>query len=248
MKKFKKLIPAFCMLLVSAILLGSSTYAWFSMNDTVKATGMQINAQADTTYLLISDTKTTADEIQAEAKTDVSLGAAQSLYPAALKTATTNPFTDADDNWWYAEASLKTASDKKTGTEVEFGEAKSNKTGTVVADSTTFGERVLKKTVYLTLADGSKTPAGALMVHLENFTDNVGGAAKIVIATADKALYFTSANAATAQELVAAGTMNDTTVIVVNIYMYFDGENENVYTDNISALTSATADIIFKIG
>ena len=46
MKKFKKLIPAFCMLLVSAILLGSSTYAWFSMNDTVKATGMQINAIA----------------------------------------------------------------------------------------------------------------------------------------------------------------------------------------------------------
>ena len=53
MKKFKKLIPAFCMLLVSAILLGSSTYAWFSMNKTVTATGMQVTAKSNSSYLLI---------------------------------------------------------------------------------------------------------------------------------------------------------------------------------------------------
>ena len=32
MKKFKKLIPAFCAMLVSAAMLGTSTYAWFSVN------------------------------------------------------------------------------------------------------------------------------------------------------------------------------------------------------------------------
>lgn len=40
----KKLIPALCMLLVAAALLGTSTYAWFSMNTEVKATGMQVKA------------------------------------------------------------------------------------------------------------------------------------------------------------------------------------------------------------
>ena len=42
MKKFRKLIPALCMLLVSALFVGPSTYAWFSMNKTVTANNMQI--------------------------------------------------------------------------------------------------------------------------------------------------------------------------------------------------------------
>ena len=53
MKKLKKLIPAFCMLLVSVAMLGTSTFAWFSMNKEVKATGMQITAKSDSLYLLI---------------------------------------------------------------------------------------------------------------------------------------------------------------------------------------------------
>lgn len=40
----KKLIPALCLLLLSAIVLGASSYAWFSMNGVVKATGMQVTA------------------------------------------------------------------------------------------------------------------------------------------------------------------------------------------------------------
>ena len=44
MKKFKKLIPALAMLLVSASVLGTSTYAWFSMNTVVSATGMEVRA------------------------------------------------------------------------------------------------------------------------------------------------------------------------------------------------------------
>ena len=46
MKKFRKLLPALSMLLISALLMGSSTFAWFSMNTTVTATGMQVEATA----------------------------------------------------------------------------------------------------------------------------------------------------------------------------------------------------------
>ncbi len=55
MKKFMKLIPAFVMLLVSAILVSTATYAWFSMNTTVTATGMSVTAQTQGN-LLISKT------------------------------------------------------------------------------------------------------------------------------------------------------------------------------------------------
>lgn len=59
MKKFKKLIPALCMLLVSAVMLGSTTFAWFSMNKTVTATGMEIKAEVST-QLLIKGSATSA--------------------------------------------------------------------------------------------------------------------------------------------------------------------------------------------
>lgn len=248
MKKFRKLIPALCMLLVSALFVGTSTYAWFSMNKTVTATNMQITAKSDNMYLLISKDNNTAPAIQAEAKTEVDLAANAELYPAALKTATTNPFTDADDNWWYAQAAAKTAAAKKDGTEVKFGEANSTKSGAVAADTTTFSERVLKKTVYLTLSEGS-APSTALNVKIDNFTDSIGNAnaTKVVVATADKALYFDKANATTAQELAAEGKLTANGVLVVNIYVYFDGENADVYTDNIAKLTNATASVNFTL-
>lgn len=44
MKATKKIIPALVMLLVSAVLLSTASYAWFSMNTTVTATGMQVKA------------------------------------------------------------------------------------------------------------------------------------------------------------------------------------------------------------
>ena len=43
----KKLIPALCMLLVAACLMGTSTYAWFAANETVTASGMSVKAAAD---------------------------------------------------------------------------------------------------------------------------------------------------------------------------------------------------------
>lgn len=38
----RKITTAFCMLLVSAILLAASSYAWFSMNNQVTATGLDV--------------------------------------------------------------------------------------------------------------------------------------------------------------------------------------------------------------
>lgn len=58
--KFKRLIPALAMLLVSAILLGTSTFAWFSMNTQVSATNMQVKAVSDQ-GLLINEVATATD-------------------------------------------------------------------------------------------------------------------------------------------------------------------------------------------
>ncbi len=46
MKKMRKLIPAFAMLMVAAIMMTTASFAWFTMNDEVTATGMQIQAKS----------------------------------------------------------------------------------------------------------------------------------------------------------------------------------------------------------
>ena len=53
MKLTKKLLPALGMLLLSACMMVTSTFAWFAMNETVTATGMSVTAKGDQVYLQI---------------------------------------------------------------------------------------------------------------------------------------------------------------------------------------------------
>lgn len=62
MKKFRKLIPALCMLLISAMLMGTSTYAWFSMNTTVTAGGMQVTASTSKNLVISTNSNVNNNE------------------------------------------------------------------------------------------------------------------------------------------------------------------------------------------
>ena len=54
MKKFKKLIPAMVMLLIATMLMGTTTYAWFSMNNKVTVTGMEIRTKVSNNLFVAS--------------------------------------------------------------------------------------------------------------------------------------------------------------------------------------------------
>ena len=54
MKKMRRLIPAFAMLLVAATMLSTASFAWFTISTTASATGMQVSATASSS-LLITD-------------------------------------------------------------------------------------------------------------------------------------------------------------------------------------------------
>ena len=69
MKLTRKLIPAFIMLLVSAVLMSTASFAWFAMNTEVSATGMAVKAKADSIFLEISGPNDKTGE--GESQTDV---------------------------------------------------------------------------------------------------------------------------------------------------------------------------------
>lgn len=55
MKKMRRLIPAVAMLMVAAVMLSTASFAWFTMNDKVEATGMTVQAKSNGS--LVIDTK-----------------------------------------------------------------------------------------------------------------------------------------------------------------------------------------------
>ena len=84
----KQLMAAIAMVLVAAVALGSSTYAWFVTNHEVKATTSQISAQSNAAFMKIKyDTTAVTSDLTA----DVATLTSEALYPAQWK----NSFDDA---------------------------------------------------------------------------------------------------------------------------------------------------------
>ncbi len=94
----RKLIPAVGMLVVSAMMLSSSTYAWFTMSDNVSVTGMQLKATSDGGLLIINED---LDDTDANWKTQTTAthnGLSKGESPVAL---TFFPTSTSDATAWY---------------------------------------------------------------------------------------------------------------------------------------------------
>ena len=306
--KFKKLIPALCMLLVAAVLMGTSTFAWFSMNTSVQATGLQIQAKSNAIFLLIGeDTLTTADQIQGQTgadltSEDLAVAATDSdVYPSKAfgvanadkdpattttfdpTAVTTKALAASEDNWYTANSN---DSSVWGGDGITINPAQ--------LTSTNFSDYVIKKTVNLTLADGSEnahnltvTPTITLRDDVYNKTSDsaiVSGkkyytksgstytevaspavadiatyyevgtdisAVKVLIVSDNNVVAILS-TASSETDLYSGTTtqnivLTDKTVHSVDIYVYYDGTEAAVYSNNAAALGGATITLQFDV-
>ena len=251
-----KLLSAVGMLTVSAAMLVSSTFAWFSMNKKVQASTMSISAKSDSTFLLIgTDEDDTATEIQGKKSTTVNIGGSgvfTQLIPSAPviaddKTAfsqlsettpvTTKATAEVVGNWWTANSS-----DPANAT-----------TNTInVAPLTTFDGYVIKKTVYLTVAQGANQ-ANQLKIKptfTAQSTDNgkVFDGVKVLVATSDDVLTtLTNAQSGTAVDIQGTSNITSSTVLTVDLYIYYDGKDSTVYSNNYANLTGADVTFDFTV-
>ncbi len=250
MTKFKKIIPALCMLLISAVLMGTSTYAWFSMNTTVGVTGMQVTANSDATYLLVSNANTsttapTAANIQAEnggkGFTTVEFNAAaKSVLPVALGTVGADPDytvtaitpgTNVKDFSWYT-MNGKDASDY-TGAEKSARQ--------VSADN--LGNYVLSYTLYFTVAAGANT---ATNLHVTACTITGDAALRCLVVGSKNSVQF-SATDADGDTTVLAETLTDKTVVSVTVYVYYDGNATSIFTNNKAQIAAGNIGLTFGV-
>jgi len=260
----RKLIPAVGMLVASAMMLSSSTYAWFSMNDTVTATGMTVQAKSNNTFLLINTgDNDTADEIQTAGAVTIPVDTISAeeaqVFPSKPKEAseigenkrftTGTPVTNASTaataaNWYTAQNNNPGDSNDSVKNIHDL-----NSTS---GDAYYFSNYVVKRTVYLTLADGSN-PAHNLTVTpsiadaIANDTPDDVSAVKVLVATGSNYVILDN-TMSTAQSLHTTDfTITDTEAVAVDIYLYYDGEADAVYTNNIADLAAAAVTLTFDV-
>lgn len=245
MKKFKKLIPAFCMLLVSAVMLGTTTFAWFSINSEVKATGMNVTAKSETEYFIIADTaagltgttNTTASAKLTQAGIDG--GTSTNVYPVAYTETAISGSTIVANKWYTANSNSYTESTPSDGVinykSVEFGAA----------------NYFLKYTFYVGVAQNSSSYDGQLAFALDTGSAEapIKAAVKIngkkksdsSVTDADEVTY----NALTTSASTPATKyyLDQSNYLTVDVYVYIDGTHTNVKSDT----ASITGEIKIKV-
>lgn len=247
MKHFKrKLLASIIAVMFSIMALGTSTYAWFSMNQEVSVTGMQISAKSDSTYLIIGGntegTAVTLADVQSANATSVAMSVANNVkvYPSAHDAVTNATDAATVGNWYYKTADVPSAS--------------ASTSAPVALTSTNFSNYVIKKTVYVTLAVGSNAAANLKVSNFgltqrtdEGLTGNAlnSSAVKVLIASPTAVVELDSTN--TTSNTVLAASVTDQALIALDIYIYYDGNNANVYTNNIANLAGATIALSFSV-
>ena len=230
----KQLAAAIAMVTVAAVALGSSTYAWFVNNTTVKATTSSISAQSNSPYMVI---KYDASAKDSDLTADVATLKNTPLYPAQWDITDT---ANAKFETAYASASDKPA--MKAGTKKTIGTA-----GTPA--EAVAGEYAVVNTFNISSKGTGLTD---LKVSEATIEDNNKGntqlddALRVLIVTesgwvlCDKSSVLNSSNQ-------TPGLLGDTITpgkdTEVKMYVYYDGNADNIYTNNIGNLKDASAKI-----
>lgn len=95
----KQLFAAVAMVLVAAVALGSSTYAWFVASGTVEATGMQVTAQAEAGIVISNSLKASfGTTAVTDADTDAKLTPASTADGKTWYHAKSEHYDNADAN------------------------------------------------------------------------------------------------------------------------------------------------------
>ena len=256
MKHTKKLIPAIGMLLLSACMLVTSTFAWFSMNTTVKATGMSVSAKGDQVYLQIVNSGTAFDDDAAQIIATAQEAFGQNLKPTNVVKSINTPATscvayDGGKDFVWVDASSATVdawqaagSGYKAVTYNGYALLKSFDIRLNAKAGKTEATAPLKaSSVQFTPTEGKDWTSDAfascvsvLVVCGNNsqlFKQTTAGNFEEVSGSDD---YLDAANVA-AEGQEAKYVFNNTSGVKVDVYVFFNGDNENCTIANLNNAT-----------
>jgi ribosomal protein S17E len=256
----KKLIPAAGSLMVSAVMLATSTYAWFTMNKTVTVTGMEVKTTVSSNLLISHDgvLASTAKNADDTFTTTDATGVRAWLQPVSSNTAATNNFwytlnakadgskdsgnyTDYDDT---TAGGLSAASDTTTyGNKFsqDYGVAKTTVNGFVTDTSSAYRDKAVGYVDYIFQLKATNTTSGAESIYLTQLDLTYGGATD-----GDKAFRA----AVFCEEYDGSAFSGDITTTAANFKGIYAPASANNHTpgEGVSGANATTAITNFKNG
>lgn len=239
----KQMGAAIAMVLVAAVALGSATFAWFVSNNTVKATTSNIAAQSNSAYLVIDNTATTKNSTGAV----TSVVPKADLYPAKIVK------TDGKAVWKSAYASAASAATMKENSEFQIDDGTAAKAvkaqyaventffvGTGKYDGEFTNLHVTGVTVTKAATDQNKNLGNALrilVVHGDKW--EVWSGAGIKLSSSVENL---SADSEGSDLLATDEVIKSDNDAEVKVYLYYDGDDANVYSNNLENIKTTAGD------
>lgn len=234
----RQMTAAIAMVLVAGIALASATYAWFVTNNKVDATTTNISAQSNSAYLVIDTKKTTKDSISSVSAGDT----VTPLYPAKIEKSSGNAL------WKSAYADKANAATMKAGTEFTIDDG--------TAEKAVSAGYAVKNTFYIGTGtyDGEFTNLHITGVTVDTATaddnKNLGNAMRVLVVCGNDWQVWSAAGEKLSSS-ESTGTAFTTGVkkdqdATVDVYVYYDGDDANVYSDNLTNLTSNGVTITFE--
>ena len=246
----KQLAAAIAMVCVAAIALGSSTYAWFVSNNKVTATTSTISAQSNAAFMYIRD----ENEESTNLTVDTSSVKSTALYPAHWVTAKEGNYTNADVGKFYTAYGTTADNGAMVADTLKIVEASAESTTKGSPADAVTAKYAVKNTFYV----GSKgTELRNLVVTsaaLKNedgtnsTSDNtdLDNALRILVTCGDNWVLCDKNSILAANENNDDHKLADTvsaTETVVNIYVFYDGDDDQVNTNNLPDLKKASKNI-----
>lgn len=253
MKKFKKLIPALCMLLISAVLMGTSTYAWFSMNTTVKATGMEVKAKAENKFLqIVAGTDEFSDktaQTSAEAKNASKYVRPVTAVQAVDDTKDASSITKftaenatsvkaADIKWAEAFSKDPTTSTKATDYLDVSAAAVATDDANKYTLVNTFKVR-LNAAMGVTTANDLAVQSVTIAATGDTAKNELLPAVRVLITCGENWVIYNKDGKVVgkkAESSIIAATVNATTPAEISVYIFFDGEDPATTTNNATTV------------
>jgi hypothetical protein len=223
------------------------------MNDKVTVNGMEIQAMADQTFLLIS-TDNNIDTIQANHSTVVNIEYEEdqedeyTVYPSTILSATGLTENNIKFSYAIGQDYANGAPTVGDGGEAEYRDI----------DSGDLADYVVKHTFYITVAKDA-IPASNIIVKGLTITsadsdDTTVGldAIKVAVTTETAGVVLDKNYVADQNAVVLATSVNDTQVLAVNVYIYYDGDynvdgNYVITTANAAKLEGVNVSITFGV-
>lgn len=250
MKATKKIVGAACALVAAVALSAGSTFAWFASNNSVKASGLKLTVNTSSSYLIIGNSaQSKVSDIRAEGgKTETTFTASASkLTPVAHETltSTTVDKVSSEDGLWYTQVADAPNSSASSGAKTKI----TNMTGYVLTDC-----------LYFSVKAGSGD-SGALSVQAVEVKKDGGELSGNETVKPVSVIFVCGANLVeykfkgavwdkVGESSQLATTVKDSTLdsdlVRVDVYVYYDGENTEVYSDNATNLVGAEISVSFS--